>query len=106
MENVISTRICKGCGECCKQSPFIELSKHEINSLERLTGLAPELFTNPKGSGVEEYFLQLNKDGACIFLNEENGGYSCGVYDARPEICKAFPSKPIQNEFCDQYAFC
>jgi len=106
MENVISTRICKRCGECCKQSPFVELSNPEINSLERLTGLPPELFTNQKPSEVEEYFLQFNDKGACIFLNEKNGGYSCSVYDARPEACKAFPSKPIENKFCDQYAFC
>lgn len=104
MGNAISTNICKKCGECCKQSPYIELSKNEINSLEQVTGLHSDLFTNSKGNGAEEYFLKFKKNGACFFLTENNASYACGVYEARPEICRTYPSKPIENEFCDEYA--
>lgn len=104
MENVISTRICKKCGECCKQSPFVELSKVEINTLEQATGLHSAQFTNSKGVGVDEYFLQFQGDGACLFLNKSEDGYACSVYEARPEACKTYPSKVIQHNFCDEYA--
>lgn len=104
MENVISTKICKKCGECCKQSPFVVLSKDEINTLEQATGLNPDLFTNPKGVDVDEYFLKFQGDGACFFLNESEDGYACSVYEARPEACKTYPSKAIQHKFCDEHA--
>ena len=104
MENVISPKICKKCSECCKQSPFVELSKDEINTLERVTGLHSDQFTNSKGVGVDEYFLQFQGNGACFFLNKSEDGYSCGVYEARPEACKTYPSKAIQYNFCDEHA--
>ena len=100
MENIISTEICNKCGTCCKNYPFVELSKNEINLLEQMTALHFAVFTNPKGKAVEEYFLQFKANGDCFFLNENNGSYSCGVYEARPGICKNYPSKPRQKEAC------
>lgn len=104
MENVISSKICKKCGECCKQSPFVELSKDEINALERVTGLSSALFTNSKGVGADGCFLKFQGDGACFFLNKSEDGYACGVYEARPETCKTYPSTAIQYDFCDEHA--
>lgn len=100
MKNIISTEICRKCAECCRNYPFVELSKYEIDLLAQVTGLHFDLFTNPKGKPVEEYFLQFRENGDCFFLNKNNGSYSCGVYEARPEICKKFPSKAIQKEAC------
>jgi len=100
MENILSNEICKKCGECCKNYPFIELSNNEILLLEQVTALHFEVFTNPKGKAVEEYFLQFQANGDCFFLNENNGSYSCGVYKARPGICKNYPLKPKQKEAC------
>ena len=104
MENAISSETCKNCAECCKHYSFVELSQAEINALEKFTGLSFEVFTNPKGKAVEEYFLKFKENGYCFFLNENNGKYSCGVYEYRPEICRSFPSKPIQKESC--YEIC
>ena len=101
MENKILNEICKICAECCKNHPFVDLSENDINSIEKMTGMHPDVFTNPKGKTVEAYFLQFQKNGYCVFLNEKNGRFSCGVYDARPGICRAYPSKPIQKDFCD-----
>ena len=100
MKNIISTETCRKCAECCKHFPFVELSKYEIDLLEQVTGLRFDLFTNSKRKIVEEYFLQFRENGYCFFLNENNGSYSCGVYETRPGICKNFPSKPIQEEAC------
>jgi Fe-S-cluster containining protein len=101
MENGILTDICKKCAECCKNHPFVDLSENEIYSLKQLTGLHSDVFTNKKGKIVEEYFLQFQENGDCFFLNENNGSFSCTVYEARPEICKNYPSKPTQIDFCD-----
>lgn len=101
MENIIITQICKKCADCCKNYPFVELSKNEINSLEQVAELNFYVFTNKKGKEVDEYFLQFQENGDCFFLNENNGSYSCGVYEERPGICKNYPSKPGQKEVCD-----
>jgi len=101
MGNRVVSEICKKCAQCCKNYPFIELSRNEIYELEKLTGLPLDVFTNPKGKADEEYFLQFKENGDCLFLNENNGGYSCGVYEARSGICRNYPSKPSQNKVCD-----
>lgn len=100
MENIILTEICKKCAECCKNYPFVCLSENEINSIKKLTGLPAEVFTIPKGKEIEEYFLQFQENGYCFFLKESNGVFSCAVYEARPGICKNYPSNPIQKEVC------
>ncbi|MCK4837348.1 MAG: YkgJ family cysteine cluster protein [Desulfobulbaceae bacterium] len=101
MENITLNEICKNCAECCKHYSFVELSQIEINALEKFTGLRFDVFTNPKGKAVEEYFLKFKDNGDCYFLNVNNGNYSCGVYEARPDICRNYPSEPSQHEVCD-----
>jgi Fe-S-cluster containining protein len=95
------SEICKKCAVCCKNNPFVELSKNDINALKKVTGIPSDVFTYPKDKAAEEYFLQFQDNGYCIFLNEENGNFSCNVYETRPEICKNYPSKQKQKEFCD-----
>ena len=101
MENIITSEICKKCAECCKNYPFVVLTQNEIYEIEKLTKLPSEFFTNQKGGAGEEYFLQFKENGDCFFLNENNGDYSCGVYEARSKICRNYPSKPSQNKICD-----
>jgi Fe-S-cluster containining protein len=101
METTILSEICRKCAECCKNYPFVELSQNEIYELEKLTGLPFDMFTSQKGEAVGEYFLKFKENGDCFFLNENNGDYSCGVYEARSRICRNYPSKPGQNEVCD-----
>lgn len=103
MKNIISGEICKKCGECCKNFPFVELSKKDIKSLEQLTELHSDLFTNQKEQAEEEYFLQFKENGDCFFLNNKKGSYSCGVYGARPGICKKYPSEPLQKKTCNAH---
>jgi uncharacterized protein len=101
VNTIITSEICKKCAECCKNYPFVELSQHEILELEKLTKLPSEAFANQKGGAVEEFFLDFKENGDCIFLNERNGDYSCGVYEARSAICRNYPAKQSQNEVCD-----
>lgn len=97
------TEICKKCAECCKNHPFVDLTSNEIMSLEKATGLHPDVFTNQKGQDVEEYFLQFQDNGYCFFLTESSGSFSCSVYDARPEICKNYPAEPTQKHVCEAH---
>jgi Fe-S-cluster containining protein len=101
MEIVILTEICKKCAECCKNYPFIDLSNNDISIIEKATGLLHDVFTNKKGNEPEEYFLQFKENGYCLFLAENNGSFSCSVYEARPAICQSYPSKLSQKELCD-----
>lgn len=100
MKNIISFENCCQCAECCKNYPYVELSKYDIDVLEHVTGFPFEVFTNPKGNVIEEYFLKFRDNGHCFFLNENHGRYACGVYDSRPQICRNFPSKRVQAENC------
>jgi Fe-S-cluster containining protein len=100
MENMMLSGICKKCAECCKNYPFVELSQNEIHELRKLTGFSVDVFTNQKGEAVEGYFLKFKENGDCFFLDENDGDYSCGVYEARSAICRDYPSKPSQNEVC------
>ncbi|BBO69520.1 hypothetical protein DSCA_34500 [Desulfosarcina alkanivorans] len=81
----------------------MELSTREIELLEHVTGLPFEVFTHSKGEATEAYFLRFKANGDCFFLNENNGRYACGVYDSRPEVCRKFPSKPVQKDACRHY---
>jgi len=104
MKKIRPIEICRKCADCCKNHPFIELSENDIDVLEQTTGLPFELFTNPKGKVIEEYFLKFRENGYCFFLNEHDEIYSCRVYESRPQICRNFPSTPAQKEAC--YEIC
>ena len=101
MGDIISSEMCKKCAKCCKNHPFVQLSKNEIYEIEKFTKLPSDSFTNQKSEAGEEYFLQFKENGDCIFLNENNGDYSCGVYEVRSKICRNYPSKPNQHVACD-----
>lgn len=100
MKNTLSAEICKKCGECCKHFPFIELTDNDIRVLEVLAKLDFKAFTNQKGEVAEGYFLQFKENGDCFFLKNNDGCYSCGAYEARPGICKNYPSERLQKKAC------
>ena len=97
------SELCKKCAACCQNYPFIELSQTEIRSLEQITGDSFQVFTNQHFEEVVKYFLQFQENGYCCFLHEENGRFFCGVYEARPRICKEYPSNAPQQDACDAH---
>lgn len=101
MKDVISEEICQNCGICCRNFPFVEVSKHDIHLLEKFTGLSFDKFTNPKGYTDEGYFLQTKENGNCLFLKKTSNGHSCGVYIARPQICRDYPVNIKHWEWCN-----
>jgi len=101
MENFISEEMCQNCARCCQDFPFVEVSASEITRLEKYTGLTFDQFTNPKGKAAEDgYFLLSLDNGSCLFLGEKDGHASCTVYEARPDICKAYPVNEKHLAYC------
>ena len=100
MKDIISAEICKKCAECCKNHPFVTLSRAEIATLAKFTQWPVDQFANQKDESDRGHFLGFKENGHCIFLNKKNSGWSCQVYEARPEICRNYPSNAIQNEIC------
>ena len=81
---------CKRCGEC-RNLP--RLSKKDIQRIEKL-GFKKEYF-------VEKDFRNINymKEGneKCIFL-KRNKKAGCKIYKARPDICRLYPTKLMNND--------
>ncbi|BBO84454.1 hypothetical protein DSCO28_50200 [Desulfosarcina ovata subsp. sediminis] len=97
---MITSTICKKCAACCKRFPYIQLSENDIRAIEQETALPMEVFTNPQDASAGTYFLQFKENGDCFFLSEENGLYFCRVYKIRPDICRTYPAKPVQQVYC------
>ena len=72
--------VCLRCGKCCTLK--VEPTSEEIRKMEE-RGFRREEF-------MEGRFIK-RVNGACIFLKKENGFYKCGIYDFRPEVCRAWP---------------
>jgi Fe-S-cluster containining protein len=112
VENATSMRPCESCiGECCKHY-YVNLNGHDVRRLSVAAGLAPTQFvtlaqeSEPSEVGFKldatrlTFSLMLEKrpgpDGTqqCTFLvNRDDGIGRCGVYEARPAACRAFPAK-------------
>ena len=68
MKKIEPGEICRRCADCCKKYPFVELTENEIERLEQVTGLPFEVFTNPKGKTIEEYFLKFRGKRTLFFF--------------------------------------
>jgi Fe-S-cluster containining protein len=79
----------------------VDLSGTEIVALEKASGLPRKSFTNTKDQEAGEFFIQFQKNGYCLFLIENNGSFSCSVYEARPDVCRSYPSNPTQKALCE-----
>ncbi len=67
MKNNITNEICQKCAGCCKDYPYVRLSRSEIHALEKLTGLPLDVFSNQKDEDGEEYFLNFKDNGIVFF---------------------------------------
>jgi Fe-S-cluster containining protein len=95
-----TTHACDGCGACCRDFAYIQLTQDDIKTLENFTGLTSDDFTNNIDKAGVRRFMQFQDNGDCIFLKMADGAYSCGVYEARPVICRAYPATEIQIKTC------
>jgi len=95
-----STHTCNGCGSCCRNFAFIQLSQDDIKAIETFTGLCSEEVTNNIDNAGKKRFMKFQVNGDCIFLKNLDGADSCTVYEARSVTCRSYPSTDIQKETC------
>ncbi len=80
---------CRRCGHCCQGEGGIILTAPDIRRLCRHLGIDRERFLSQSAEHAGgKYRLKSRDDGYCIFFIE---GHGCGVHQARPDICRAWP---------------
>lgn len=100
MGRAITSEMCLKCGGCCRGFPYVALSADERERLSAHTGLDVSVFAESDRKDEPGHFLKFQKSGSCIFLKEEVGRFICSVYEARPAICRAYPSTLVQDKAC------
>jgi uncharacterized protein len=86
---------CLNCPGYCCSYPVITVTKYDVTRLARYFGIsweeAEKRFT--KSQHGYKRILRKKKDEhygtICRFFDQENR--CCGIYDARPHVCRAFP---------------
>jgi Fe-S-cluster containining protein len=98
---VLPVHFCIGCGACCRNFAYIPVSQKDVGTLETFTGIKSEEFTDKVDKSGEKRFMKFQDNGDCIFLEKNDDGYFCSVYEARPETCRRYPSTDIQIKTCN-----
>ena len=77
---------CIGCGECC--GSLLPLSDREIQTIKR--------YIKKRGIKLKKYIIICEKNSCfnlgsiCPFLDISKEKDKCLIYEARPDICRAF----------------
>jgi hypothetical protein len=95
MKKVIRDFECAMCGRCCACQDLVQITAFEMFRLASHIGMAPadfydkycELTATNLNPSPHLYIKTSN--GACPFLRDDH----CGVYEARPYACKAYPMR-------------
>lgn len=101
MGRATTSEMCRKCGGCCRNFPFVELSDLEIRRLSEFTGLEAAAFSDSNREPEPRRFLKFQASGSCVFLKEDAAGFCCSVYEARPGICRSYPFSPVEDKVCE-----
>jgi len=80
-----STFHCNRCGHCCGFN--IILTQKDIDKIKETGAEEKEFLDNKLGIKMLK-----KKNGKCVFMRMEDQSATCSIYEARPVICKRFPS--------------
>ena len=83
---------CKRCGDCCRVVPH--LTKRDIERIKKL-GFKKDFFVE----SISDINLMKMKNNKCVFLKDEKKT-SCKIYEARPRICRLYPTEVRDNGDC------
>nr|WP_281401848.1 YkgJ family cysteine cluster protein [Thalassotalea piscium] len=103
---IISTQptseVCTKCGTCCKNFPFVRMTKEDTDRLIEFTKLSLDQIGYSDQNEKPGYFLQFKDNGECKFLTSSNGNFYCSVYQARPALCRSYPKEESQYKVCSE----
>ena len=92
---------CRRCGACCRTTGYVHLVPGDIDAIAELLQLDVAAFTDRYTRltrGRAGLSLKEQKDGACVFLDDDN---ECRIESAKPRQCRQFPAvwryKDMQN---------
>jgi len=78
---------CRRCGQCCQGKGGIVLAGRDVERLCRHLDLDRRtLLSRYTEDGGDMPRVQSSRNGFCIFYTD-----GCGVYEARPDVCQAWP---------------
>lgn len=91
------SELCLICGKCCMSMTFYggevdDEARDEIHWME-LHGLKIDYVEKNLGDGatMTEYYFSISKK--CAALQENDGKYTCGVYETRPQMCRDYDGR-------------
>ena len=89
---------CKQCADCCRNFPVsltpAEAERYDERDWTDLLGVPGPAYTTQRGLGGRRvHYLRRRRDGACIFLGDDN---LCGIHGKygehdKPLVCRVFP---------------
>lgn len=108
-DSVIQFKCYKGisCFNACCKNADVTLAPYDVYRLQKRLGLNSADFLKQHtvpfqidADGVPGIKLRTDNDGACLFLDGENG---CGVYEDRPTVCRYYPVALLNMREKDTY---
>ncbi len=107
MNKVVRDFECAMCGRCCASQDLVGLTAYELYRLAGYLSLEPADFFNrycvltATSMDPSRRLYIKTSGGACPFLE----GNKCGVYEARPYACRAYPMRVYWAQAGDMKAF-
>ncbi len=99
LSSLTNENVCKKCASCCKSlAIWVQDSEGMSDRLSFLQSpVISYIRTGIVKHSIEWLILVINL--RCIHLNENNGIYSCKIWDSseKPNLCRSYPS----NQFYD-----
>ncbi len=81
---------CTACGDCCKLYSVV-LNFHEWLKIVNAFGVEKTI------SGLDKLYIKRGGDGSCAFLCNFSGLYLCGLQQMKPNACKLWPFKVLDE---------
>ena len=107
MKKVIRDFECAMCGRCCASQDLVRISAYELYRLASHVKMEPAAFFDKycaltaTSLDPSRHLYIRTSGGACPFLKDGK----CGVYEARPYACKAYPMRAYWSLAGDMKAF-
>jgi hypothetical protein len=108
-DSTINFRCYKGisCFNACCQHADVTLAPYDVLRLQKRLGMRSAEFLQKHSApfqldqdGVPGIKLRTDSEGACLFLDGENG---CSVYEDRPTVCRYYPVALLNMREKDTY---